>query len=66
MKKNISIYDFSFMPAGHGHYKVTYQSPATHKTWTAIIDDMTLIDATKNTESPKKKDLYALKRYCKS
>ena len=65
MKNNISISDFSFISAGYGHYQVTYTSPVTFKKWTATTDDMPLIDATKNAEEPKRKDLEKLKMYCK-
>lgn len=57
----ISINDFEFEPSGYGHYKVTNTSPNTWKQWTRIIDDMRLIDRTKNEVSPKKKDLIELK-----
>ena len=57
MKVTISITDFSFLPSGYGHYKVTYTSPATRKSWTATTNDMPLIDATKNADDPKRKDL---------
>lgn len=56
---------FTFRPGGYGRYKVTYESPATGKKWTAETTDMPLIDATKNAESPKRKDLDLLKRICK-
>lgn len=59
------ITDFQFRPAGHGHYLVTYVSPTDYKEFTAVIDDMTLIDATKNTLSPKGVDLENLKRRIK-
>jgi hypothetical protein len=65
MKRSIDITDFRFSPAGYGHYKVTFQSRVTGKTWTAITNDMTLIDATKNADEPKKTDLNILKRLCK-
>lgn len=65
MKKN-SIYDFRFEFAGYGHYKVTYTSPVTGKSWTTKTNDMPLIDATKNQEYPKQKDLEELKRLCKN
>lgn len=65
MKTRISISNFKFKIAGHGHYRVTYTSPATGKQWSTVVDDMTLIDATKNSENPKKKDLENLKRICK-
>lgn len=66
MKTRTSIYDFIFLPSGYGHYKVTYESPTTGKQWTTIINDMTLIDATKNAYEPKRKDLETLKRVCKN
>ena len=59
------ITDFKFELKGYGHYKVTYTSPVTGKTWETITSDMTLIDATKNTDCPKRKDLEQLKRICK-
>ena len=63
--KRIDITDFQFMPAGYGHYKVTYTSPNTGKSWSATTSNMPLIDATKNAENPKRKDLEQLKRLCK-
>lgn len=60
-----AIEDFTFLPAGYGHYKVTYTSPTTGKSWSRTIDDMPLIDATKNADEPKRKDLNILKRKCK-
>ena len=58
--------DFQFILSGHGHYKVFYQSPITGKTWGKTTNNMELIDATKNEETPKKKDLEQLKKFCKS
>ena len=68
MKRNnkISITDFTFTFAGYGHYRVTYQSPITGKCWMHTITHMPLIDATKNCDEPKQKDLKELKRICKS
>lgn len=66
MKTTISINDFQFQPSGYGHYKVTYISPVNGKTWTRTISDMWIIDATKNAETPLKKDLNELKKLCKS
>jgi len=60
-----TIGDFTFRTAGYGHYKVTYTSPTTGKSWSRTIDDMHLIDATKNADEPKRKDLNILKRKCK-
>ena len=66
MKTNqISISDFSFSLSGYGHYKVTYTSPVTFKKWSIITNNMPLIDATKNSDSPKKVDLIRLKNACK-
>lgn len=63
MKNSIS--DFSFQFAGYGHYRVTYTSPKTGKAFTATTDNMPLIDATKNADNPKAKDLSHLKKVCK-
>lgn len=57
--------DFTFLPSGFGRYDVTYQSPVTGKKWRAMVNDMEIIDNTKNEEFPKQKDLDNLKRYCK-
>ena len=62
----ISITDFSFMPSGHGHYKVTYTSPVTFKSWSITTSEMRLIDATKGADYPKRKDLERLKWICKN
>lgn len=64
-RKKISIYDFQFVRTGYGRYSVAYQSPVTLKIWVNETNDMTLIDATKNEEEPKVKDLERLKRLCK-
>nr|DAT65173.1 MAG TPA: hypothetical protein [Caudoviricetes sp.] len=66
MGTKIEKTDFEFRFAGYGHYKVTYQSPVTGKKWTKTINDMPLIDATKNEESPKRKDLEILRRRVKT
>jgi len=60
------ITDFNFQFSGYGHYKVTYQSRVTGKRWTVTTNNMPLIDATKNAETPKRKDLEELKRLCKA
>lgn len=59
------ITDFTFEPKGYGRYLVTYISPVTGKHYYNSTTDMQLIDATKNSESPKLKDLLQLKRVCK-
>lgn len=64
MKTTIS--DFKFLPAGYGCYEVIYTSPKTGKTWSTKTTDMPLIDATKNEENPKHKDLERLKYICKN
>ena len=66
MKNRIKLSDFSFLYAGYGHYKVTYTSETTGKKWTATTNNMPLIDATKNSDEPKKYDLEHLKTICKS
>ena len=64
--KKISIYDFSFSFSGYGHYKVTYTSPVTGKKWQAVTNNIPLIDATKNADEPKRKDLEELKYLVKN
>ena len=66
MKKKVSKSDFRFITAGHGCYIVTYTSPITGRQWTTKTTDMPLIDATKNTDEPKRTDLETLKRLCKN
>lgn len=66
MKTKIKRSDFSFLPYGYGHYRVTYTSSVTGKSWTTVTNDMPLIDATKNADEPKQVDLNRLKRMCKS
>lgn len=65
MSNSISKKDFTFELIGHGHYKVTYKSPQTGKIWSTIINDMTIIDLTKNEEDPRKVYLNQLKGVCK-
>ena len=66
MKNTISIHDFNFLQIGYGQWIVYYTSPNTHKIWKAYTTDSILIDATKNTDWPKIKDLNHLKKICKS
>lgn len=64
--QKIQISDFVFRFAGYGHYSVSYQSPISNKKWIATINDMPLIDATKNSDNPKRCDLESLKSLIKS
>lgn len=66
MKNEIKISDFEFVLRGSGSYRVTYTSPVSGKSWATIINFMPLIDATKNSENPTKKDLNHLKTLCKA
>lgn len=66
MTTNISISDFSFEFLGKGAYNATYTSPMPHKQWTTRTTNMPLIDETKNSESPKIKNLNYLKSVCKN
>lgn len=65
MTNSIKLSDFNFQFSGYGHYKVIYTSQATGKSWKVTTNDMPLIDATKNAETPKKVDLNRLKSICK-
>jgi len=62
----MKLQDFQFKFTGYGHYLVSYISPKTGKKWNKTISDMTLIDATKNAENPKVKDLNRLKSIIKN
>lgn len=66
MKTTITLSDFGFTPSGYGHYRVTYTSPVTGKSWIATTNNMPLIDLTKNADEPKRKDLEALKYLVKN
>jgi predicted Rdx family selenoprotein len=65
MKNTINILDFKFEQAGYGHFKVTFISPVTGKKWTKTIDNMLIIDRTRNADEPTKKDLQTLKKLVK-
>jgi hypothetical protein len=58
--------DFTILFHGYGHFKVSYTSPITGKSWTTVTNDTQLIDAIKHNDNPKKKDLKALKSICKN
>ena len=62
---NNPLSKFTFNFVGHGHYKVTYTTERGDY-WKATINDMTLIDDTKNSEEPKKKNINALRDRVKS
>jgi predicted Rdx family selenoprotein len=64
MKTQLKHFKFHF--AGYGHYKVTYTSPVTGKQWEKTINDMTIIDRTKNADTPTAAALLQLKKICKS
>ena len=64
MKTRITDFDFTF--SGYGHYKVTYTSPVTGKSWKSVISDMQIIDDTKNSDNPTQVALNSLKSRVKS
>lgn len=57
--------DFSKRATGFGIYKITFQSPATGKKWSALVTDMEYIDAVWGTDEPTKKALIELRRLVK-
>jgi hypothetical protein len=65
MKNLLDITYFKFEFTGYGHYRVTYTAKTTGKKRSKTTANMPLIDATKNKENPKMKDLLELKRLCK-
>jgi hypothetical protein len=66
MKNSISTFDFSFLPSGHGHYKVTYTCQVTGKSWTTVTNNMYLVDMVKGNIEAKKVHLNALKYLVKN
>lgn len=66
MRRKIEKSDFRFKFVGYGHYQVTYTSPTTFRKWTAVLNDMPLIDAVKYEDEPLRKHMEALKRMVKS
>lgn len=56
MKAN-DLHNFRFEPNGYGCYKVTYYTENRGDYYTTIISDMTIIDATKNAEWAKVRDI---------
>jgi len=56
--------DFTFTQTGYGRYDVHFTSNKG-RVYGCSVTDMTIIDATKNSDNPKRKDLEALKRKCK-
>lgn len=56
---------FSFTKIGNGCYKVRYTTPVRDDYYEALIDDMTLIDSTKNAYWAKSKDIELLRYHVK-
>lgn len=56
---------FRFRFTGHGHYLVDYMTANDRLRYSRTITDMQIIDATKNEEYPKQKDLKELRRQVK-
>ena len=63
MKAN-DLSQFTFTFSGYGHYVVTYTTPSGRYMYRVTIDDMTIIDATKNAEWAKLKYLKWLRYFC--
>lgn len=60
---------FTFQPVSPGAYIVNYASDNDRRLrryWSSRIEDMTIIDATKNATSPKRKDVACLRSMVKS
>ena len=65
MKAN-DLSQFEFEQIGSGCYKVKYETRFRGDYWVASITDMTLIDATKNAEWAKLKDIKHLRDVVKA
>lgn len=57
----LTLSQFRFTPTGPGHYYVTYITKGGRQKG-ALVTDMQLIDATKNSDFPKGTDLDKLRR----
>ena len=55
---------FTFTPKSTGSYKVTYTTPSGRYMYSVIINDMTLIDATRNANWAKLEDIKWLRYAC--
>lgn len=67
--KNNPLRGFFFQKVSSGAYRVTYESDYDFKVgrfYKAIIEDMTLIDATKHAINVRKRDVDALRRAVKA
>lgn len=64
MKAN-DLHNFRFEKTSAGQYKVTYKTENRGDYWVAKINDMWLIDATKNAEWAKAKDIEHLRNVVK-
>lgn len=65
MSNKLTLSQFSFQFYGHGHYLVVYTTK-TGREYKTVISDMTIIDNTKNSDSPKQKDLKDLAFICRN
>lgn len=64
MKSN-DLHQFSFAKVSSGCYRVAYTTEFRGDYWVAIINDMTLIDATLNAEYARARDIGHLRRVVK-
>ena len=65
ISEGVQLKNFEFTPASYGRYFVTYKSPKTGREWVRTVEDMGLIDKTRNADEPKKADLQRLKKFVK-
>jgi hypothetical protein len=47
----IEIGEFNFRFVGHGHYRISFNSPITGKEWSKVTTDMEIVDEFKGTET---------------
>ena len=59
---DLSAFTFTF--SGYGHYVVTYTTPSGRYMYRVTIDDMTIIDDTKNADWAKLEDIEHLRYLC--
>lgn len=64
--RKIDLYSaFTMLPAGHGHFKVTYTNPIRGDYYVYTTSNMPLIDAVHHNPDAKLRDLETLKNEVK-
>ena len=66
MSRHLTKAEFTFTPVPFGRYKVVYTSAISGIRWENVTDNVTLVNAVRNADSPNQGDLSRLRTVCKS